>query len=660
MAETSADVLKTEAPKAAVPQTEVTRYRSLPKPLKVICVVLWATGIGFFVWYMMGWTIGGWVLKDVQYYYVLYITFGTCIFLCLPMRKKDRGRRIPWYDIALSALLFSICLYYILNAYSIAHEPWIPPPSTLALVFPIITILLALEGGRRMAGLPFMCIVMLVGTFPLYAEHMPGILYGVGHDFIHIVAEFGYGKLGMLGLPAQTTGTILIGFLMFAGVLIASGAGGFFLNLALVIMGRFRGGPAKVAVLASGFFGSLSGSTISNIVATGSVTIPAMKQMGYPPHYAGAIEAVASSGGVIMPPVMGAIAFLLTILTEIPYSVIMVAAFVPALLYYWGLLVQVDSYAARVGLKGLPREEIPSLWKTLKTGWVFIFVIFFLVFALLYMRWEARSPIYATALMIVLSFTNRKTWMTPSRFIATLVTIGSLVTYVMAVLFSAALLLIGIQISGTLTALVAQIVMIGSDSIVLVLVIAALVCYLLGMVGMAIIPYIVMAVTAIPAIATATGIPVLAVHFFVIFYLMSGPLTPPVCYAAFTAAALAGARPMKTGFTAMRLAIVLYFIPWFFVFRPALILDGPVLETAYLFFMCILGIWILGSGLEGYLLRVGRLETWARPLLILSGFLIAFPGWMITIIGAGIATVVITSILITKKMSKAKLTTISI
>jgi len=574
------------------------------------------------------------------------------------MRKKDRGRRIPWYDIALSALFFVIIMYYILNSYSITREIWIPPTG-VALVFSVITVFMALEGGRRMAGLPYIIVVAIIGTYPLYAEHMPGILFGMSHSWQHIVGEFVYGRAGMLGLPAQTTGTILIGFLMFAGILIASGAGTFFLNFSLAIMGKYRGGPAKVAVISSGFFGSLSGSTISNVVATGSVTIPTMKRMGYPPHYAGAIEAVASSGGVIMPPVMGSIAFLLSILTEIPYSWIMIAAFVPALLYYWGLLVQVDSYAARIGLKGLPKEEIPSLWKTFKEGWVFIFVIFFLVFALLYMRWEARSPVFASALMIILSFTNRKTWMTPRKLLSTLVTIGSLVTYMIAVLFCVSLLLLGIEISGTLTAITAQIITLGSENLFIILLISALVCYLLGMVGMAIIPYIVMAVTAIPTIAAATGVPVLAVHLFVIFYLMSGGITPPVCVIAFTAAALAGARPMKTGYTAMRLAIVLYFVPWFFVYNPALVLEGPVTETVYLFALAAVGILFIASGLEGFLVKVGRLEMWSRPILMIGGFLIAFPGWMTTIVGAAIAAALIAFLLIKKKPAATKLTAIS-
>ncbi len=640
----------------AAPRAQITRFYALPKPLKVICLVLWGLGLVAFVFYMWGFSIRNWILEEYLYYYILYLTFGTCVFLCLPMRKKHK-LRIPWYDMALAALIFGICLYYVLNAHSITRDLWLPPPSTLALVLPIITIVMALEGTRRMAGPFLVSVVIIVGTFPLYSEYMPGFLYGVGQNFQHIAAQFAYGRLGMLGLPAQTTGTILIGFLMFAGVLIASGAGTFFLNFALALMGKFRGGPAKVAVLASGFFGSLSGSTISNIVATGSVTIPAMKRIGYPSHYAAAIEAVASSGGTIMPPVMGSIAFLMSILTDIPYTLIMIAAFIPALLYYWGLLVQVDSYAARVGLKGLPKEDIPSLWKTLKEGWVFIFVIFFLVFALVYMRWEARSPVYASALMILLSYTNRKTWMTPRKLLDVLVTIGSLVTYVMAVLFSIALLLLGVQITGTMTAITAQIVMLGAENLVLILLMAMLICYILGMVGMALLPYIVMAVTVIPAIAAATAVPVLAIHLFVIFFLMSGMITPPVCVGAFTAAALANAPPMKTGYTAMRLAVVLYFIPWFFVFKPALILDGPITETIRYGIFAVVGIWLIASGLEGYLIRIGRLDMWARPLLMIGGFLIAFPEWMTTIIGAAF-TVLIVAILFIRKTVAAKLITV--
>jgi len=483
---------------------------------------------------------------------------------------------------------------------------------------------------------------------------MPGMLYGYSFPFPQIIGSFAYGDGGMLGLPARVMGEILIGFLIFAGILINSGAGDFFLKLALGLLGRVRGGPAKVAVLASGFFGSLTGNAPENIVATGSVTIPAMKRMGYPSHYAGAIEAVASTGGAIMPPVMGYIAFIMAELTGISYAEIIIAAFIPAVLYYYGLLVQVDAYAARVGLRGLPREEIPSLLKTIKEGWPFLAVLAFLVFGLVYMRWGVKAAIYTSALMIALSFIRRETMLTPKKFLEALVTMGTLVTYVMAILLPVGILLIGLQVPGTLNAITSQAIALAGGNVIPVLLIAVVVCYLLGMVGMALIPYIVLAVTAIPYLATSAGLNVLALHLFIIYYLLTGAITPPVCISTFVASALAGSPPMKTGFTGMRLAIVLYFIPFFFLFNPALILEGPILETVYLFILCLLGIGILAGGLEGYLVGVGRLNWWARVSLFVGGFLIAFPNWMTSIIGAALSALVIVVILTRRKAATGK------
>jgi len=632
---------------SAVSGGEISRYASLPLPIKIICLVLIASGLGLFIFYIFAWTPGGWVLGSIMYYYLLYTCFATCAFLMMPARKKDKNR-IPWYDLVLAALVFGFFIYSASRALSI-DIGWVPPPHTLALVLACIIGPLAIEGGRRMAGIPFVILTVIIGLYPLFAEHMPGVFFGLSLPFDILIGSFAYGRAGILGLPGMVMGEILIGYLMFAGMLMVSGAGRFFLNLALCLLGRFRGGPAKVAVLASGFFGSLSGAPIANIVATGAVTIPAMKRIGYPPYYAGAIEAVASTGGVIMPPVMGGIAFIMAILTGMPYSVIMIAAFIPAILYYYGLLVQVDAYAARVGLKGLPREELPSLLKTLKEGWVFIIAIAFLVFGLIYMRWGATAPVYASGLMFILSFASRETMMTPRRILAALVTIGSLVTFLMAILIAVGFVMIGIQSTGSFTTLTTHIVAFGGGNLVVVLLIAVAICYVFGMMGVSMAPYIVLAVTLIPSLAGATELSLIGLHLFVIYYVIMMGITPPIAISAFVAAAVAGAPPMKTGFTAMRLAVVLYFIPFFFVFNPALILEGPILETLYLFALCLVGIWILASGLEGYLLKVGRLSLWSRPLLVAGGFLIAFPGWMTTIIGVALTALVIALILIRKR-----------
>jgi len=637
MTQTSIDVM----------QTDMTRYDNLPKPLKVIIITLTIFGIAIFVCHVFDWRIPGWVLSDVRYYYLIYACFTTCVFLTLPMRKTERHKtKIPWYDLVFAALVFGICVYFSTKSGIILHYG-ITQSTTLVGDIVLVTTLgiLALEGGRRIAGIPFTIVCLVVGVYPLLADYLPGFLWGFGVSFHDLMACFAFGREGMLGLPAEVMGEILIGFLVFAGMMLASGAGNFFLNFALALLGRFRGGPAKVAVLSSGFFGSLTGAPMANIVATGSLTIPAMKRLGYPAHYAGAIEAVASTGGVIMPPVMGTIAFIMAILTQIPYSVIISAAIVPAILYYYGLLVQVDAYAAKAGLKGFSREDIPPLLKTLKEGWPFIAALALLVFGLVGAEWGALAPIYASGLIFLLSFTSRETMMTPRRIIGTLATIGNLITYTIAVLLPMGFIMLGLNVTGTLTALTGQIALFGGTNVAVALLIAVVVCYLVGMAGITVIPYVVLAVIVVPPLVVTTGLNQLALHLFLMYYLLMAWITPPVAISAFVAAALAGAPPMKTGWLSMRLAIVLYFIPFFFVFNPALILQGPIWETIYLFALCLLGIWILASGLEGYLLKVGRLTLWERPLFVIGGFLIAFPDWKTTIIGVAltIAVIAITS-----------------
>ena len=347
-----------------------------------------------------------------------------------------------------------------------------------------------------------------------------------------------------------------------------------------------------------------------------------------------------------------------------PYAEIMVAAALPAILYYFSLLVGVDAYAARVGLKGMPREEIPPLWNTLKEGWIFLVAMIFLVVGLLYFRWGVKAPVYASGLMLALSllldaqrnFSRRGDGDTEAtlahavllsvttllrRLRAALLEIGSMVSFIMAVLLPVGLLIWGLTVNGAMTALTAQIVGLAGGNVLVILINAVLICYIFGMVGMGLIPYIVLAVLAIPALADATGLSLIGLHLFVIYFLITGAITPPVAISAFVAAAVAQAPPMKVAFTSMRLAAVVYFLPFFFVFNSALIFEGPLIETLYLFVFCLIGITILAGGLEGYLLFVGRLPWWSRLLVVLGGFGIAFPGWLATGIGAAVTAIAI-------------------
>jgi len=615
------------------------RYNYLPKPFKAIFVVLVLATIFLFCWNIFGWNILGKVVGSTPYYYLLYIIMVVPVFLIIPMRKKD-AQRLPWYDVVLGLTLSGLCIFCLLNLEAIEAGSWRNPPNALVFGAAIAICVLALESGRRVGKIPFLVICLVFGSYPLYAEMLPGVLWGASKTFPQYMSLFAYSNIGILGIPAHVNGDILIGFLTFSGVMLATGAGRFFLELAMATMGHFRGGPAKVAVISSAFFGSLSGSAVSNVVATGSITIPAMKKLGYPAHYAGAIEACASTGGTIMPPVMGTIAFIMSALTEIDYGTILIAAFIPAILYYFGLLVQVDGYAARHGLVGMPRDQLPSLRTVLKNGWPFLFSFVALVVFLVYFHWGARSPILASGVMIVLSFVNKDTRLNWTRVVNMIASVGSLIMWTVAILLPVGLIVAGLTVTGTAANLINALVGIGQGNVILILVVTAVASYIMGMIGMSLVPYLFLAVIMAPSVVKIGGLDLLAVHMFLVYYVIMTGITPPVAIVAFVGGALAGASPMKTAFTSLRLGIVLVFIPFFFVFNPALIMNGPPVEIVTLTVLCLIGIWILTSGLEGYMLRVGNLSWWSRPLVAIGGFLIALPSdWYFRVIGVGLAAV---------------------
>ena len=624
-----------------------SRYENLPNYVKAIFFVFTTAALSLSTLYLFNVRLGGVPLYVVSYYYLFVALFLFCTFIIVPARTKDRTR-VPWYDFVIAALAFGIGFYFFLQGKEIGETGWrILSPAIFTIAF--IYCLLVLEAGRRMAGSIYLAVCLLAGLYPLIAAYMPGVLRGLGYTLPEIVSKNIFTCEGMLGMPLQIMAGLMVGFLIFAGFLMGSGAARVFLNLATALLGTTRGGPAKVAVLSSGFFASLSGSGLANIVSTGSFTIPAMKRMGYPPHYAGAIEATASSGGPLMPPVMGAIAFIMAAFLGVDYGTIVVAAAIPAILYYFGLLLQVDAYAARVGLEGLPREELPSLKQALKEAWPFIFVLLFLVWGLVYMKLSIQTPFYATGLLILLSFRSRETMMTPKRFYEAIVITGKLIAQGLAIILPILFILAGLVTTGVAPAFTSLLLTAGGENVFLILIVGVIACYILGMAGLIIPAYIFLAVGMAPTVVQTAGLNELAVHLFIIYYAGLAAITPPIAPGAFIASTMAGASPMKTAFTSMRLAVVIYFIPFFFVFNPSLILQGPIFDAVYLFALCLLGIVFIAAGLEGYLLKVGRVELWARPLLIVAGVLIGFPEWNTTFIGAALAAVVIAMMLIRRK-----------
>lgn len=613
--------------------SEVTRLGDKYSWQSIVFVVLSICGLLAGLAYIFGFTWNGTRLLEGEYYWAFIGFFAAAAFIALPARKGQT--KIPFYDLIAVVVVLGISFYFAMNAWDMVQAGW----SNLYLG--IVIWLLMMELARRSGGIPFLLVVLLLGTYPLVADYFPGLLMGIPYQFEYMIEAHVFRAEGMMGITTKIVAEIILGFLVFAGVLLATGAGNFFIDLANASFGRYRGGPAKVAVVASGFMGSLSGSVFSNIAGTGSITIPTMKRVGYPSHYAGAIEACASMGGAVMPPVMGAIAFVMAITIGVDYATIMIAAILPSLLFYFGLLLQVDAYAARTGMKGLPKDQLPSVRKVLMKGWPFLSVMVFLIWGLLYMRWEYYTPWYACLLMIGLSFLQKGTRMTPSRLFDATRQIGVLVTQTAAIILPIAFVVSALTITGVTGSVTSGLVSLGGGNLYLIIFFGVLACFIMGMAGLAIVAYIFLAVTLAPAIIKVGGLDTIAVHFFIIYYAMLSAITPPVGAAAFLAGTIAGAKPMKTCFTAMRLGVVIYFIPLFFLFQPALVLQGDLTPLLYVLPSIIVGIMMISGGLEGYLLGAGKVPGLARMPLLAVGFAFSFPGFWTTIISGALAVLLV-------------------
>jgi len=637
----------------SIKEDEDSRLWSIPLYLRIVFFILTIFGLLLSVSYIFSIRIGGFVINELTYYYFFLGAFVPGSILIMPAVRGQK--KVPWYDIVAAALGIGIAVYLGFHEYEIRMIGWSTPPDIVKLIMAAVYCLLVLEIGRRLAGWAFFAVNVIVGLYPLVAEWMPGMLWGKSFPINKIIGRNIFGYDGIIGVPANVVATLLVGFLIFAGILISSGAGNFFLNLSLSLLGKFRGGPAKVAVLASAFFGSLSGNPMANIVGTGSVTIPTMKQTGFSAKYAAAIEACASSGGIIMPPVMGALAFVMAGFLGVDYSVIMIIAVVPSFLYFFGLLMQVDAYAAKLKLEGLPEAEIPSFWGTLKKGWPFIVVLVFLVWGLVYMKWDLYTPYYASVLMVVLSYATKETRLHPEKLYKTVMGIGKLICQTCAAILPMCFVLVGIVSTGISGSFTSSLIAATGGNVFLILLMGVFASYVLGMGGLVIPAYLFLALSMAPAAIKAGDLNVLAVHMFIIYFALIGGITLPVAPGAFVASTLSGSRPIPTAATAMRLGIVLYFIPFFFVFNPALILQGPLLESAYLILFCIVGITLIAAGLEGYLVFVGSLPGWSRVFILAGGFLIAFPEWKSALIGAVTSAVTTVVILSTRKSGMSDL-----
>ncbi len=610
------------------------RYRTLTGLLRWIFIGFSLCGILVAVYQLFHFEFLGILVGDA-YYYLLIAIFLPLLFLISPIKKDLIDRKVPWYDIVFAILSFVGPMYLYINALKIVQEGWeiIPPIQTY--ILGLILMVMVLEAARRAGGLSFALICLFFTTYALYAEHMPGLLEGYGCDLRRLVGFFTMGTEGVTGLPMKVVGNILIGYMVFAVALQATGGGKFFLDLASAMLGSLRGGPAKMSIVASGFFGSISGSSISNVLTTGALTIPTMKRTGYPPHYAGAIEAAASTGGVLMPPIMGVTAFVMAEFLAVPYSTICIAAVVPSLLYFGGLFLQIDAYAAKANLKGLPREELPSLKATIGAGWFYMAGLIFLIWALLYLHWETLAPFWASLFLLIACNLRKETRLNWKKLVAFVESVGKVLTELVALLCAIGSIIGALSLTGVAHSFSSEIIALAGGNIALLLILGAFTSFILGM-GMTITAcYVFLALILAPALVKS-GLYPLSVHLFIMYWGMASYITPPVALSAFAGAGLAGANPMRTAFKAMQFGFVKYFIPFFFVLNPAILLHGSAWDIGTSFILVCGSVVCISYSLEGYLPRFGIAPFWLRVLLFSGGICLGLPWWTVRAIGAGL------------------------
>lgn len=573
---------------------------------------------------------------NTEYFYLLIALMLPFTFLIFPNSEKSPLDRIPWYDLVLFIATFCAAIWLMLNIRKAALSGWEADGApTNVIAAGLIMWAVLMEALRRTGGWSLLLSVFPFTVYPLFAEATwLGPFRGSELNLEQTTAYHVLSGESLLGIPIQAFADTVIGFLVFGTALMMTGAGKFFINIAFALCGTFRGGAAKVCIFASGLLGMMSGSIISNVLTAGTMTIPVMKKSGFRASYAAAIEACASTGAVLAPPVMGATAFVIAQFLNVSYADVALAAIIPATLFYVGLFMQVDAYAARHKLEGIPRSELPRIRDTIKDGWYYIFVIVLLVVMLLYFKRESHAPFYATALLLVLNqlFSKETRWTmgTISKFLEVN---GRTFVELIGILAGCGLLIGAFSMTGVVSSLANDLLRIAGGDAFLLLGMCALTSLILGLGLTTTACYIFLAILVAPALEKL-GLNRMAVHMFIFYWGMLSSITPPVAIASFAAAGIAGSPAMKTGWESMWVGSIIYFIPFFFVMNPALVLQGdaPYLIGLGLMTLAGIGTLFICGGIQGYqafvgdLRKAGAMEWPLRVLLVIGGFMLATPG----------------------------------
>ncbi len=543
-------------------------------------------------------------------------------YLTLPLRRHGTGK-LPWYDAAAAMVGFVASWYVAIQFPTLANEIAYRPLD--AMVISVLLLLLILEGVRRAAGPVLVIILLFFFAYAMWGHLIPGKLTGRNLHLEDLLIGLALDPQALLGVPMKIGTTVVISFLLLGQMLFLSGGSGFFTGIAMSGMGRYRGGSAKIAVAASSLFGSISGSAVSNVVSTGVITIPLMRDSGYSAESAGAIEAVASTGGQLMPPLMGASAFVMAEFLEIPYAEVVMAALIPAFLYYLALFVVTDLEAAKTGITRIAADKLPAAWPVLKAGWFFPLPFGVLIYGLFGANLRPEeAALYAvvTLLACAMVFGYEGKRAGPMMIIKALEETGRSCIELLLIVAVAGLMIGLLNISGLGFALTYSLVEIGGGNLAVLLILAALICIVLGMGMPTLGVYVLVAALVAPSLVEF-GVTKMAAHLFVLYFGMMSMITPPVAIAAFAAASLTRADAMRTGFAAVRFGWVAYVIPFLFVMSPGLLMAGDTAGIIIALITASIGVWLGSVGLIGYFVR--PLGWPRRAIFMASGFCAMLP-----------------------------------
>ncbi|MEQ8695825.1 MAG: TRAP transporter fused permease subunit [Bauldia litoralis] len=544
------------------------------------------------------------------------------VFLAVPARRGTKRTGVPWYDLLMAIASFATMAYVTVRYPHLLREVAYMPTDAIVIGAVILPILL--EGLRRTVGATLVGIILTFSLVVLFGEHIPGKMQARPINLDELLVYLAIDTNAMLGRSLYIAASIVITFVLMGEILARSGGSRFFTEVSVALMGGYRGGSAKISVVASSLFGSISGSVVSNVASTGIITIPMMKSDGYAAHQAGAIEATASTGGQLMPPVMGAAAFLMAEYLQIDYSEVVLAALIPAILYYVALFIFIDLLAARLGIQAA-RHGKRNFLAILRHGWFFPLPFGVLIVALFWLNERPGiAAIYACLVLIPVGFLigYRGLRMKLRDILDAFVSTGLVVLDLMMIGAAAGLIIGMLQVSGLGFGLILAFVQVGEGNIFLLLVMAAVICIVLGMGMPTVGVYVLLAALVAPALVEV-GLSALGSHLFILYFGMMSMITPPICVAAFAGATIAGSDPMRTGWSAMKFGWTAYIIPFLFILSPSLLMQGETISIILAFVTAVGGVWLVSIGFVGHF--AGSLSVLLRASFVVAGVALMVP-----------------------------------